>query len=68
MEDNLNKIIVVGNLYDERNEYKANGRVYSGGGIAPTLGSCHFQTDKWIIEITRLEDGANNSRNEGQES
>lgn len=27
------------------------------GGIAPTVGACHFQTDKWIIEITRLEDG-----------
>ena len=65
MEKDTNRIIVVGNLYDERNEYKANGRVYDGGGIAPTVGACHFQTDKWIIEITRLEDGTNNSCNEG---
>lgn len=58
-------IIVVGNVYDPMNDFKAAGRVYDGGGIAPTLGSCHFQTDKWIIEITRLEDGTNNSCNEG---
>lgn len=51
----MNKIKVVGNILDETNKFKASGRVYDGGGIAPTLGSCHFQAEKYLIETRLME-------------
>lgn len=30
----MNKIIVVGNIYDDTNKTRQNGRVYSGGVFA----------------------------------
>lgn len=51
----MNNVKVVGNLFDESNKFKAAGRVYDGGGIAPTLGSCHFQSDKYLIETKELK-------------
>ena len=51
----MSKIKVVGNILDETNKFKASGRVYDGGGIAPTLGSCHFQAEKYLIETRLME-------------
>ena len=51
----MNNIKVVGNLLDESNKFKASGRVSDGGGIAPTLGSCHFQSEKYLIETKELK-------------
>lgn len=45
-----NKIIVVGNIFDTTNKTHASGRVYSGGGIAPTIGASHFGMEKYILE------------------
>ena len=46
----MNEIIVLGNLYDPTNVNSSNGRVYDGGGIAPTLGASHFGQEKYIME------------------
>lgn len=46
----MSEIIVVGNIYDETGKNKAAGRVYGGGGIAPTLGASHFCQEKLILE------------------
>ena len=59
------QIIVLGNIYDETNQTQASGRVYGGGGIAPTVGACHFQQEKWIIEVTRIEDINSNDIRKG---
>ena len=45
-----NEIIVLGNMYDSTNKFLASGRVYSGGGIAPTIGASHFGCEKYIME------------------
>lgn len=45
----MNKIIVVGNIYDGNNIFYASGRVYDCDGIAPTLGASHFGTEKYIL-------------------
>ena len=50
----MNQIIVVGNIYDNTNEFCSNGRVYSGGGIAPTIGASNFAREKYVLEIYKL--------------
>ena len=50
------KIIVLGNLDDENNEFYSSSRVYGGGGIAPTLGSCNFAKTKYILELQRINE------------
>lgn len=49
------EIIVLGNLDDENNEFYSSSRVYGGGGIAPTLGSCNFAKTKFTVEIKKLD-------------
>lgn len=46
----MNQIIVVGNIYDDTNEFCSNGRVYGGGGIAPTIGASNFAREKYVLE------------------
>lgn len=48
------EIIVLGNLDDENNEFYSSSRVYGGGGIAPTLGSCNFAKTKYTLVIERI--------------
>lgn len=50
------EIIVLGNLDDENNEFYSSSRVYGGGGIAPTLGSCNFARNKYILELQRINE------------
>lgn len=45
----MNKIIVVGNIYDDTNKTRQNGRVYSGGGICRTLEASNFGHEVWVI-------------------
>jgi hypothetical protein len=47
---NLNKLIVCGNLYDEKNEFLSAGRIYGRGGYAPSLGASHFATEKYTVK------------------
>lgn len=51
----MNQIIVVGNIHDSNNVFCANGRVYDGGGISPTLGASHFAIEKYIL--VEVKDG-----------
>lgn len=50
----MNQIIVLGNIYDETNTFCSNGRVYSGGGIAPSIGASHFGTERYVLETRKL--------------
>ena len=51
----MNKLIVLGNIQDESNEFMSNGRVYDGGGIAPTIGASNFGHEKFILEQKPME-------------
>ena len=44
------QLIVVGNIFDDKNEFCSNGRVYDGGGIAPTIGSSNFGHERYVLE------------------
>lgn len=45
----MNRIIVLGNLMDPLNINYSNYRVYSGGGIAPTIGASGFGKDRLVM-------------------
>lgn len=45
----MNKLIVLGNLYDEQNVFASNGRVYAQQGIGPCIGASHFATEKYVL-------------------
>lgn len=45
----LEKINVVGNIFDEDNETHANGRVYDENGIMATLGSSNFGRERYVV-------------------
>lgn len=49
MEVKMNQIIVLGNIYDETNTFCSNGRVYGGGGIAPTIGATNFGHERYVL-------------------
>jgi hypothetical protein len=52
----MSEIIVLGNLDDDNNEFYSSSRVYGGGGIAPTLGSCNFAKTKYTLVIERINE------------
>lgn len=56
------QIIVLGNLLDPNNRTNANARIYSGGGIAPTIGASNFGHEKLIISKKRKDETGNNNR------
>lgn len=45
----MNELIVLGNIYDERNINCSNGRVYDGGGISPCIGATHFGQERYAL-------------------
>lgn len=51
----MNKIKVLGNLFDWDNHTYANGRVYSIDGIAPAIASSNFGHEKWILELRKVD-------------
>ncbi|MBQ0113063.1 MAG: hypothetical protein KBT03_08035 [Bacteroidales bacterium] len=48
-------IIVLGNLFDSKNETHANGRVYDIKGLAPAIASSNFGHEKWILDIRKVD-------------
>ena len=50
----MNQIIVLGNIYDETNTFCSNGRVYSGGGIAPSIGASNFGHERFVLETKKI--------------
>lgn len=48
------KVIVVGDLWEDNGHSSMAGRVYSGGGIAPTIGASHFQQIKYVLVKDKL--------------
>ena len=46
----MNQIIVLGNIYDDTNTFCSNGRVYDGGGIAPSIGASNFGHERFVLE------------------
>jgi hypothetical protein len=50
----MNQIIVLGNIYDETNTFCSNGRVYSGGGIAPSIGASNFGHERFVLEAKKI--------------
>ena len=45
----MNELIVLGNIYDSQNINCSNGRVYDGGGIAPTIGATNFGHERYAL-------------------
>ena len=45
----IEKINVVGNIFDEDNETHAHGRVYDENGIMATLGSSNFGRERYVV-------------------
>lgn len=60
----MNQIIVVGNIYDSNNVFCAAGRVYDGGGIAPTLGASRFAREKYILVEVKHGNDKNKASNQ----
>lgn len=58
MRTNSNRLLVVGNIYDEKNEFLSAGRVYDRVGYSPNIGSSKFAYDKYTIKKYK------NSRND----
>lgn len=52
-----NKIIVLGNIMDPLNINYSNYRVYSGGGIAPTIGASGFGRDRLVMKKVKRTGG-----------
>jgi hypothetical protein len=50
----MNQIIVLGNILDETNTFCSNGRVYDGGGIAPSIGASNFGHERYVLEIKKI--------------